>query len=308
MKWGLVKKMIFKYEKPLKWLLFFLIFLTLSNLIYNRRHQFEYINWFEIFNENIFIFIGLLILTFINWGLEAKKWQILTGNPSFYHAYRTVLVGLIFKQFIPFGGLGDISGRALADRNTQRNTVVGSFLLSSFFQFSVSFLFGLYGLIWLIMNTSFPIGRLYLWSAFIGSAGLIVILLKREWLALQLNKWFFTLKNVEKKWFVRIFLISLTRYLVFFTQALVLFTLFSPFIKTDLVMAGITFIYFAKTILPSLGFLGDLGIREISAAFFFGQFEVAVVPIIVASLFIWLINVFLPSIVALFFTHKLKLQ
>jgi uncharacterized membrane protein YbhN (UPF0104 family) len=69
-------------------------------------------------------------------------------------------------------------------------------------------------------------------------------------------------------------------------------TLFHAFIGTSAMM-------FVKSLLPIS--LGDLGIREAGSIFFFSTFGISHVAALNASLLLFVINVFLPSVVGTFF-------
>jgi len=306
MKWTEVKKMILKYESFIKGGIFVVLLGLAVNLISLKRDQFIAFEWGTFICNHWSILTGLIALTFVNWGLEAKKWQLLTKADSLLQAYRAVLLGLAFKQFFPFGGLSDIAGRALAVKDQTKRGIAGAFLLSSFYQFSISVLMGSLGVLWLLENTSYKID-LFLYLGIVLTLILIVVFFyQKDKVLKKINDWFFQTRIIKKRMLWQLFCVSLLRYLVFFFQAVVTFHIFNPMQDIYLLLAGITFVFCAKTILPSFGFLGDLGIREVSAVFFFNYFGLPVVPVILASLLIWTINIFLPSIVAVFFSYKLR--
>ena len=74
-----------------------------------------------------------------------------------------------------------------------------------------------------------------------------------------------------------------------------------------LVLAGITWVFLAKSVIPTFNFLSDLGIREFSAVLFFDSFSVPVEPIVLASLLIWVINILIPTLSSMPLMWKLRL-
>ena len=57
---------------------------------------------------------------------------------------------------------------------------------------------------------------------------------------------------------------------------------------------------------PTFNFLSDLGVREASALLFFERFAVAIEPVILASLLVWIINLLIPTLLSLVFVSKLR--
>jgi hypothetical protein len=77
-------------------------------------------------------------------------------------------------------------------------------------------------------------------------------------------------------------------------------------LSSGLILAGISWIFLVKSTLPSFNFLSDFGIREFSGLVFFSLFAVSELEIVAASLFIWIINVMIPSIFGLTFVMKIR--
>jgi len=60
---------------------------------------------------------------------------------------------------------------------------------------------------------------------------------------------------------------------------------------------------FAKTFFPAVS-LGELGVREGVSVFFLGQMGVSAAPAFNAALFIFFINILMPSLIGLIFLFK----
>ncbi len=90
-------------------------------------------------------------------------------------------------------------------------------------------------------------------------------------------------------------LYSVLRYVIFtiqFTLVMMALTTVPVFV----IVAGVSWIFLAKSVLPGFNFLADLGIREFSAVFFFSALGHDTLPVVMASLLIWLINIAIPSL------------
>jgi len=232
------------------------------------------------------------------------KWRLITAGNDLWSSLKIVLVGLLLKQFIPFG-LGELSGRMLTDRQTKNKEVAGAFMLVGFVQFAITVLLGFFGVFWLLSHTNYAIQQV----TFVGLAVAVVLIfgvvLLKEPIVVAYERWFRSLGRISRSQISQLTLLSIARYLVFFLQSLIVFSAFNPQVSVLLLSAGISFVFLAKTVVPNIGFIGDIGVRGFSAVLFFGYFGVEAMPIILASLCIWVINIFLPSFVALFFIRRI---
>jgi len=304
MKWAVLKKMILNYQHSLKAIISIVLLVALVNIFLDKREYLAQIQWKTFLDYWYFIPI-LLLMMMINWALEARKWQLLTNNPSFYNAQKIVLIGLLFKQFIPLG-VGELSGRVLADNHTDKIEAAGAFMVVGFVQFSVTVLLGSFGLYWLLNHTSYHVDNQLIIAMIIALFLILIVVFLRKKIIGIYHKWFDKLKKVSIGLLLKLIVISAGRYLIFFTQSIIIYFVFNNSLSIMLLAAGISFVFLAKTIVPSFGFLGDLGIRGFSAVLFFGYFEVAPMPVILASLSVWVVNIFIPSFAALFLVRKLS--
>ncbi len=248
----------------------------------------------------------VLILMPLNWFLEGVKWQMLTENESIVQACKAVLLGLLFRNFI--SGLGDLSGRLIGDTNKKES--VFAFMLNSVTQFLVTTVFGVWAIYYLInmVQSDFLRGSVFTdftwYHLFIVPFFIMIILLvfKKGSIRKYLN-----LRKYDTVSVMKVFGLSLLRYVIFSLQFYIIYKSLIPELESFSILAGIALIFLSKTIVPTINFIGDLGLREISAVLFFSQFGVSVQVVIVATLLIWVINVLIPSLLAISFIPNLKL-
>lgn len=305
MNWTVLKKIAIRYQRYFTAALSLFFMVLLIRIFLDKKEYLREVDW-QIFIEKWFFIPVLVLMVCGNWALEAKKWQLITANDSFYSALKIVLNGLLFKQFIPFG-LGELSGRVLADNRSDKLEVTGAFMLVGFVQFSTTVFFGVFGFLWLSGRTSFQIASQFTVLLVTTVAVILSVFLWRRRLLLLYRRWFDKVKKVNKSIFYRLVALSAGRYLIYFVQSLIVYSLFNSTQPLILLAAGISFVFLAKTIVPSVGFVGDLGIRGFSAVLFFGYFNVPAMPVILAGFGIWVINIFFPSFVALFLMRKLSI-
>jgi len=304
MNWSVLKKIISNYQYLLKALLSLFFLWALIQILFSKKQYLEKIQW-STFVDNWYWIPVLLVLVIVNWSMEAKKWEIITRNNSFIESLRVVLIGLLFKQFIPLG-IGELSGRVLADEKTAKKEATGAFMLVGFVQFTVTVLFGSFGLFWLMNQTDFNADNQIFVGLAVSVVLIVIVFLFRKKIGELYKQWFEKLKTINRAIVMNLVLLSAGRYLVFFLQSLLMYFLFNKEVSLLLLASGISFVFLAKTIVPSMGFLGDLGVRGFSAVLFFSYFDVAALPIALASLSVWVINIFLPSFVALFLMRKIS--
>ncbi len=101
-------------------------------------------------------------------------------------------------------------------------------------------------------------------------------------------------------------LLALLRYGVFTLQFVLLLRAFAPVASLLATYAGITLVFFAKFLLPTVTLL-DLGIREGAAVYFLGQLGYAEAAAFNAAFLLFCINLLAPAIVGLPFVFRLKL-
>ena len=260
--------------------------------------------------ENWPLLIFLLLLMPVNWLLEAIKWQKLAKPVvplSLAEAYKGVLSGLSMAFITPHG-IGDYFGRILLIKEEGRTQLIGSILLGRLMQLMATLLFGGIGLYFLF---GVQIAGLY----YILVSCIMVSLLVIRGIQLGsdihwIKKLQYHLGLISKYSLAQtstILLLAIIRYAVFSLQFVLALSIFSdmPF---KLNFAGTTWIFLAKSILPTFNFLSDLGVREFSAVYFFDQFSVPLMPILVASFLIWMVNILLPTIIGapLIWKYKIK--
>jgi uncharacterized membrane protein YbhN (UPF0104 family) len=260
---------------------------------------------------NIVAITSLVILTPLNWACEALKWQTLVKrveNVTFTEAFRGVLVGLSFGVLMP-ANVGDAAGRMVVLRTPQRLKAIGAALLANGFQFYISLIFGTIG--WSYLVAVMP--SLQHWYGFLLVFLLVITLIFGLWLLLNrqnsekylahfrlfgyIQPYLGVIAHYQKTELQTAFGWALLRYLVFTLQFWLVTYIFQLNLSFFVTLMAIFVVFFAKTIIPALNFLGDLGVRETAALFVFGFFGVAPTAVIAATITLWLINIFVPVII-----------
>ena len=265
-------------------------------------------------SANHFLELSLVVLlTPLNWTCEALKWQTLAQKietVSFKKALGGVLTGLTLGFFLP-NNVGDAAGRIWSLGQSGRNAGVGAALLSNGLQFYVSLLFGT--LAWTVLiaqqsdlQTVFNQILLALLTATLLFG--VWLLLKRQAAEQYLARfcWFRWLEPYVRviatytpRELQRAFGWAALRYAVFSLQFWLLLQIFGVSLPVSSALTGIFLVFFAKTLIPAINFLGDLGIREASSLYFFSFFTTEPAPIVATTLTLWFVNILVPVLVGM---------
>ncbi|MCP4460549.1 MAG: hypothetical protein GY816_21385 [Cytophagales bacterium] len=92
--------------------------------------------------------------------------------------------------------------------------------------------------------------------------------------------------------------------MIFTIQFIVLFYAFIPDVSLLVILAGVGWTFFFRSVIPSL--FGNLGVREVGALVFFESFVSEPSLILISSLLIWLINTVAPSVLGLYYVLKFR--
>ncbi|MDZ7898167.1 MAG: lysylphosphatidylglycerol synthase domain-containing protein [Arcicella sp.] len=262
--------------------------------------------------------IGLLLtFIFINWGLEAKKWQILASKIekiSFIEAYQSVLIGLSLGFSTP-ANLGDYAGKIWTLKSKNKTEIVGAIILGNGIQFYVSLIFGAigYSMVWNKKITTFD-QIIYCLVAFLLILGicayifrrkLIGYLPKRSWLK-KFHNHFEIIIKFDSNEMQLLFLWSILRYVTFSLQFVLMLLVFKINIHFIDLWAVSCLIFLYKTLMPAINFVSDLGVREYSALHFFSLFAVKTSLIIVSTFCLWFLNILIPVMVGGLLVLRIK--
>lgn len=269
--------------------------------------------------ENMPVIATILLLVPVNWALESKKWQILVQKVfpvPFREAFRGTITGLAVGVAAP-AQLGDTIGRVAALRSDKRLEAIGAAIVSNGIQFYVSLIAG--AVAWLLLQDSMPLPPsskpiISIGLCLLTALGWIVVASRKRMLNWHAENPF--LRNIIS--YVRIMgtytgaellyatSCGLLRYFVFLTQFVLALSLFNFPLTLSTLAACVALIFLAKTIIPAINVLGDLGLREFTALFVFKQYNLPAEEIITATFLVWIINVMAPILIGIYLIWKYK--
>jgi uncharacterized protein (TIRG00374 family) len=268
------------------------------------------------FADSRFILIAALLL-FFNLSIRTFKWRSMLRSvkdtPTFTEAFGSVMLGISLGSFTP-GEIGEFAGRALHITDAKRSHLVGLTLLDKAQIFIVTSCAGLVSLAYLAFNNTLFLACVTIVIVFL--SGFFLMRLRMiATLGHHLNASIF-----KKSWLTRVLdgfsllkpqqLFTTVLYTLAFHGVLVLqmFCLINAFSKISLIHAfiGTSAMMFVKSLLPIS--IGDLGIREAGSIFFFSTYGISQAAALNASLILFLINIFVPSIIGTYFISRQQLS
>ena len=263
------------------------------------------------FNKLLLV-IGLM---FVQWGIEARKWQYLVSNIqkiSFLRSFRAVFSGQALG-FSTLNGIGESAGRSifLQEGNRLRGIVIS--FVGSMSQIVVTFVMGILALIYLRLyildNTHQLEGLSVFWVdslIYSISSGIFVFILlyfRLSWLVKLLEKIpliarykFFVQKLEDLHWkeLTRILIFSACRYVIYLIQYILLFQVFEVHIYWMDAAAMVCVMFLILSIVPSITLI-ELGFRGKLSIGLFGLLSSNIVGLIATAAGIWIINIIIPA-------------
>ena len=320
---GLLNIKFGKFWIFFKWLIFCAVLYFVYLITQNRQVDIGYVihHLRRVLSiKNLFLFLIVFLMSFFNWGFEAKKWQILVKQVeiiSFKDAFKSVLIGLSFG-FISQADLGDLAGKMVLIKNKNRKKSTGAVLLGGGIQTYISLIFGIVGLAYFMTNVFLSISTfeyLIFYLCFLGILFGMVLLYYRKNIDALFDKFSFLsylkpfliiLKSYSNLEIFQVFAFAVSRYLVFSLQFLVILFIFQIELPTLVLTMIIFLVFLVKTILPSVSFISDLGIRSMTSLYLFEFYKIDSSIIIASTFTLWFINILLPVLIGTFIFLRLK--
>ncbi len=264
--------------------------------------------------------IVTILLTALNWSIEAWKWQVLARkleNISFYTALRGVLAGQSLG-FVTQANVGDLTGKMGFLQAKNRLNSIGAFLLGSTVQFLVTLFAGTLAysyFLYRMPQTPGPghwVALTLLWISNLVTLYLLSLkhraaplLEKIKWLASS-ARFFRVLESYSSSDVFQVTALAAFRFSTYSIQFLLVLYGFGVDLPLIDQLTVVWLLFLTKSVIPAFSFLSDLGIRTFSTLYFFSFYQVNPALVTSASLTIWVINIVLPVLVGILFVAQLK--
>jgi hypothetical protein len=261
-------------------------------------------------------FWTVMVLVFINWGIEARKWQLLVRSLqpiSLFVAFKSVLAGVTLSINTP-NRMGEYAARILFVKEGNRIKAISLSIVGSMSQLIITLLIGCGGLIYIIvtkqasvnsvMGLSFFWIKTLLFLAALAAGILMLLYFKLSWMVKIIEKippflkyahYISVLEEFHAKVLLRLLSLSLLRYLVFVIQYILLLQVLSVEISWIQGFWIISILFLVLAIIPSFA-IADLGIRGKFSTELLTLYSANTIGIIGTTFGIWFINLFIPAL------------
>lgn len=264
---------------------------------------------------------------FVNWGIEARKWQVLVSllqRISFFKAFKAVFTGQSLAVNTP-NRIGEYVGRVvyLDDGNRLKGialTIVGSM--------SQTIITLVAGIVSLIIAKNFILDEMHhmeglsslwldglLYMVLFGTVAMVVIYYKLSWLTRLfeklplVKKYSYLIEKLEDfHWreLTRILSLSLSRYVVFLVQFILLLQVFGVEAPVWQSACIVSVFYLVLAVVPTIS-SAELGLRSFAAVQLFSILSANKLGILYTAAGIWLINLIIPALFGSLFVLGIKL-
>ncbi len=269
--------------------------------------------------EIIAVLSFVFLLMLVNWGLEAVKWKRLVAsieNLSLWRAIESVFCGLTWAIFTP-NRLGEYGGRVFFLSPKRRIIGVIAMAVGNIGQLVLTNVFGSIAVCLFVYRFKLLTPELFLALcafAIVFSLFFLILFFNIKWLngillsirwTRKYQRFYKVLARYKKIELSKILLFCLARYAVFSTQYFVMFYWLIPELYAIDIVMMVCILLFVQSALPSLD-LFDIGIRSVTALFFFKYVTDQNSAVVACTASIWLINIIIPAILGSYFVFKLN--
>ncbi|WP_423147402.1 lysylphosphatidylglycerol synthase domain-containing protein [Rubrolithibacter danxiaensis] len=263
---------------------------------------------------------SVLVLMLVNWVLEAFKWKFLVRQIQKINtrkAIESVFCGLTLAIFTP-NRIGEYGGRVFFLSPRKRIPGAIAMGVGAVGQMVVTNVLGSLAVLWFAGNfleLSYWLYYAWFFLTMVFCLLFLFFYFNIRWLGNILNsitffkrfqRFFFVLSRYKKKSLIKVFMYSLARYAVFTSQYCLIIHLLLPEMDLFPMIMMIFILFFIQSALPSLDLL-DVGVRSMTATYFFSFITDQDVAIMASTACIWFVNLIIPAILGAGFVFKLNI-
>jgi hypothetical protein len=260
----------------------------------------------------------ICILMFLNWGLEARKWQALIApyeKISLLRSLQSILTGITVGIFTP-NRVGEFTGRIFFLEKADRFQASVKSIFGSFIQLSVTLIAGIIA-IWAYHKKHYdeiiPLSGIvdpqknYTLILVISTAMIGFLAIFRMSFFAKYKYYLAALLKIKKTELLHVSVLAVVRYLVFTVQYYLILVMLGIEIEFSIACIPIALTFFIISIIPTFA-LTEIVVRSAVAVYVFSAL-VPSQPVLVASasFLLWLINLAIPALIGSFFLGKFQL-
>jgi len=281
--------------------------------------------------------ILVILLMFVNWGMEARKWQVLVRSIeriSLIKAFKAVFTGQSLAVNTP-NRIGEYVGRvvyldeghrlkgiALTIVGSLSQTIitlfaglVGMFMMKDDIKESIRHILSKIGFLQTLPTTTIIAYDIIFYGVLFMVVVLLIIYFELSWLTKLLDRLPFVhrysylierLEDLHWRELTRILSLSITRYVVFVVQFILLLQVFEVNISFWESAGLISVFFLVLAVIPTISSI-ELSLRGLAAVELFGIISTNKLGIIATAGGLWLLNLLIPVLVGSLFLLGIKL-
>lgn len=270
-------------------------------------------------------FWTVILLMVINWGIEARKWQVLLlplERLSLARSFKAILSGVAFALNTP-NRIGEYAGRVLYVSEGKRIRAVSLTIAGSFSQLIITLIFGVLG-IWMLRDlflASEYISPFYIWLKFLEGILIVITLIcilvyfRISWIIKGVERLpglgpivrhIAVLEDLSVSILLRVLGLSAGRFFIFIIQ----YNLLLQVMHVDagwwqgFWLVSVLFLWLA--IWPTIALL-ELGLRWEYSILLFSMVSSNTVGIYAVATGIWIINLVIPALAGSLFMLGIRI-
>lgn len=263
----------------------------------------------------------------INWGLEARKWQVLVSHVqalSFGEAFKSVLSGCSISMLTP-NRIGEFGGRVLYMEPVNRLKAIALTVAGSISQLLVTLMLGTAGLVYLRFISQPEASQLQvlpqfwinllIYLSFCATGVLLIFYWRIGWLASIIEKipafakvarYISVLDELNNSRLLWVLILSFVRYIVFVIQYMLILHVMEVYIPAVTCFWLLSVFYLLMAAAPTIGFT-ELPVRVTASFTLLHLYSTNELGMGTAALAIWLINLVLPAVAGSILIFRLKI-
>lgn len=267
------------------------------------------------FGKDGWKFWATLVLIFVNWGIEARKWQIILKplyRMKYLSAVKSILAGITLSLNTP-NRMGEYGGRIIYLPKDLRLKAISFAIAGSISQLIITLIMGSVGLVYImstldsatdsLMGLSFFWLRIILLFTSLVALSLLFLYFRLSYVpgifqaifpSNKFIKQLMALKEIPAKILLRLLSLSLLRFIVFVIQYILLLQVVNVDVDWWQGLWVISILFLMLAIIPSFA-IADLGIRGKFSTGLLLLYSTNTVGIIGATFGIWFFNLFIPA-------------
>lgn len=293
---------------------FWIIYTRLSSIPQLKE---QCIFWFSEPDMYLILLVVLFLMP-VNWGIESYKWKSITKQiepVSYSTALKSVFSGICVGNIAP-GRAMEFLAKIVFFKPDNRPGVTVLHFINGMFQMLITVTVGL-------ISITYKLNQYNQSSSFIYAVLVVGILMILFFCWAILNVSFIQQKLKFIKWFkqmddakhirfsksliIKLVSLSIVRYAVFTTQFYLIYNSLSPNNNIIQVFMSVAAYFMLTSLIPMISVI-EPAIRAAIALFVFNNSGDNTIIVVLASTFVWIINVVIPSIIGYVIILKEKID